>query len=96
MRAASIVLSLGLLQCRSGSAAAPLPIDRFAICRENADSYLATMKMLEASVRANFERLSTWSGSFELREGSRQQSIQSLPLEEAGAGVDPVNLTGDL
>ena len=69
--------------------------DRFAICHSNADSYIGAMKMLEASLRANYERISTWSGTYELNEESLQHSFQAFPAGGPDGGA-PIALTGNL
>ncbi len=51
----------------------PLTVD----ARRNKQRYVATMRMLEAKLRANYEQIKTWSGAYELKEGSKERSNNS-------------------
>ncbi len=42
--------------------------------RRNKKRYVATMRMLEAKLRANYEKIKTWSGTYELKEGQGERS----------------------
>ena len=53
--------------------------------RRNKQRYVATMRMLEAKLRANYEQIKTWSGTYELKEGHRDWPADGLPPRERGS-----------
>ncbi len=62
--------------------------DRFAAFRENSLAYINSMKLLEASMRANYEQLKTWSGRYDLEEYSAITRIQLITKDKRLYGLE--------
>jgi len=47
--------------------------------KRNKDAYVAALRMIEAKLRANYEQIATWSGTYELKDESFQPSYPKMP-----------------
>lgn len=62
----------------------------------SADADLAVVRLLEAHLRANLDGIRRWSGSFDLTDGQRRTSIQSLSPDVTTMGPESlVTRSGD-